>query len=71
LMETVYHNTFSSADEEEKCLPSNSNERPCLAKRANETYFKTYNCEYIKPPKPERFQRAMVSFSWRFQSGRV
>mmetsp|Transcript_26826 Transcript_26826/g.39212 ORF Transcript_26826/g.39212 Transcript_26826/m.39212 type:complete len:848 (-) Transcript_26826:67-2610(-) len=59
LMETVYHNTFSSADEEEKCLPSNSNERPCLAKRANETYFKTYNCEYIKPPKPERFQRAM------------
>lgn len=33
----------------------------CLVRRKNETFLKTYNCEYIKSPKPERFQRAMVS----------
>ncbi len=33
----------------------------CLVRKKNETFLKTYNCEYIKSPKPERFQRAMVS----------
>lgn len=34
----------------------------CLTKRDDKTYLETYNCEYIKSPKPERFARAMVSF---------
>ncbi len=33
----------------------------CLVPRRNETFLKTYNCDYIKSPKPDRFQRAMVS----------
>lgn len=33
----------------------------CLVKRDDKTYLETYNCEYIKTPKPERFARAMVS----------
>ena len=33
----------------------------CLIKRDDKTYLETYNCEYIKTPKPERFARAMVS----------
>lgn len=31
----------------------------CLVPRRNETYLKVYNCDSIKPPRPERFQRAM------------
>ena len=31
----------------------------CVVPRNNETFLKTYNCEYIKSPKPDRFQRAM------------
>ncbi|KAL7445960.1 hypothetical protein ACHAXH_009608 [Discostella pseudostelligera] len=31
----------------------------CLTKRDDKTYLETYNCEYIKTPKPERFARAM------------
>jgi len=31
----------------------------CLIPRRNETFLNVYNCEYIKSPKPERFQRAM------------
>lgn len=38
-----------------KCLSANS----CLTQRSNETFLKTYNCEYIKSPKPYRFSRAM------------
>ena len=32
----------------------------CLTKKEENTYLETYNCEYIKSPKPERFARAMV-----------
>ena len=35
----------------------------CLTKKEESTYLETYNCEYIKSPKPERFARAMVSCS--------
>jgi len=35
----------------------------CLIKSEEKTYLETYNCEYIKTPKPERFARAMVSDS--------
>ena len=31
----------------------------CLVQNDNYTFLQTYNCEYIKSPKPERFQRAM------------
>ncbi|CAJ1947697.1 unnamed protein product [Cylindrotheca closterium] len=33
---------------------------PCIAISPNKTtYLQVYNCDYIRPPKPERFQRAM------------
>ena len=35
----------------------------CVFPRKNETFLRTYNCEFIKPPRPDRFQRAMVSIS--------
>lgn len=31
----------------------------CLTKNESMTYLETYNCEYIKSPKPDRFARAM------------
>jgi len=31
----------------------------CLTPRSNETFLRVYNCDYIKPPRPERFARAM------------
>jgi hypothetical protein len=33
---------------------------PCVVPRTNETFLRTYNCKFIKPPRPERFDRAMV-----------
>lgn len=32
---------------------------PCVKPRYNETYLRVYNCDFIKPPRPDRFQRAM------------
>lgn len=32
---------------------------PCLVPRRNETFLRVYNCDYIKPPRPDRFARAM------------
>ena len=32
----------------------------CLIRDQKYTFLQTYNCEYIKSPKPERFQRAMT-----------
>jgi hypothetical protein len=32
---------------------------PCLTHCRNETFLRTYNCDYIKPPRPDRFARAM------------
>ena len=31
----------------------------CVQPLASETFLRVYNCEYIRPPKPDRFQRAM------------
>jgi hypothetical protein len=31
----------------------------CLVRSEEHTFLETYNCEYIKSPKPDRFQRAM------------
>ena len=33
--------------------------QPCIGKRSNETFLKLYSCEFVRPPKPERFSRAM------------
>ena len=35
-------------------------------KSEDKTYLETYNCEYIKSPKPERFSRAMVSIRFMY-----
>ncbi|KAK1737664.1 glycosyltransferase (family 2) [Skeletonema marinoi] len=35
------------------------NNKQCLTKNESMTYLETYNCEYIKSPKPDRFARAM------------
>ena len=32
---------------------------PCLTHDRNETFLRIYNCDFIKPPRPERFARAM------------
>ncbi|KAI2510193.1 glycosyltransferase [Fragilaria crotonensis] len=31
----------------------------CLEPVHNQTYLQVYNCEFIRPPRPERFERAM------------
>lgn len=31
----------------------------CLVPRRNETILRVYNCQYVKPPLPDRFSRAM------------
>ena len=33
--------------------------KPCLEPKRNETFLNVYNCDYIKPPRPDRFARAM------------
>jgi hypothetical protein len=32
---------------------------PCVGPMKNKTFLQVYNCEFIRPPKPERFARAM------------
>jgi hypothetical protein len=51
-------------DRDAVCVPHNRRQQhlatdPCLVPRANETFLRVYNCDYIKPPLPDRFQRAM------------
>ena len=31
----------------------------CLVPRRNESFLRVYNCDYIRPPRPDRFSRAM------------
>lgn len=31
----------------------------CLEQAKNQTFLQVYNCEFIRPPRPERFERAM------------
>jgi len=46
-----------------ECGNLNQTETPtatkCVAKSDDVTFLRSYNCDYIKSPKPERFQRAM------------
>ena len=39
--------------------PLKDKTEPCLGKKSNETFLKLYSCEFIRPPKPDRFSRAM------------
>lgn len=32
---------------------------PCVGPMKNRTFLQVYNCDFIRPPKPERFSRAM------------
>jgi hypothetical protein len=34
-------------------------QQECLEPALNQTYLQVYNCEFIRPPKPDRFERAM------------
>lgn len=43
----------------DKAKIEKSGKSPCVTRAKNETFLRTYNCEYIKSPKPSRFQRAM------------
>ena len=41
-----------------KQTPEGPSER-CIGPRQNETFLHVYNCEFIRPPRPHRFERAM------------
>lgn len=58
LMEETFEKEYGCPSPEEVALDSKGS---CLSRKKNETFLKTYNCDYIKSPKPDRFQRAMVS----------
>jgi hypothetical protein len=54
--------------DQSQCKPeSNRKNRspldPCLVPRRNETFLRVYNCDYIRPPRPDRFQRASKSMN--------
>jgi hypothetical protein len=37
----------------------NIDKKRCMGPKPSETFLKVYNCDYIRPPKPSRFSRAM------------
>lgn len=39
--------------------PNKDLTEPCLGPMAGKTFLQVYNCEFIRPPKPDRFARAM------------
>jgi hypothetical protein len=39
--------------------PNKDTTEPCVGPMQNKTYLQVYNCDFIRPPKPERFARAM------------
>ena len=52
-------------DDQSQCPPALAKEhridnpQPCTGPKAGETYLRVYNCDYIRPNKPQRFARAM------------
>lgn len=54
--------TFDEGAEECTHKMAKEGHNQCLMKSDDKTYLETYNCEYIKSPKPERFARAMKQF---------
>jgi Domain of unknown function. len=60
LLDPTYDPSYSNCpNEKEAADEKKPGISSCLIPRKNETFLKVYNCEYIKSPKPERFQRAM------------
>jgi len=60
LLEPYYDSSYEGCpSREEVADKSKEGISSCVVPRNNETFLKTYNCEYIKSPKPDRFQRAM------------
>ncbi|KAG7346675.1 glycosyltransferase family 92 protein [Nitzschia inconspicua] len=39
--------------------PNKDKTEPCVGPMKNKTFLQVYNCDFIRPPKPERFSRAM------------
>lgn len=39
--------------------PNQNKVEPCIGPMQGKTFLEVYNCEYIRPPKPSRFSRAM------------
>jgi hypothetical protein len=39
--------------------PNKDKTEPCLGPKLGEPFLSVYNCEFIRPPKPTRFARAM------------
>ena len=60
LMEETFEKEYGCPSPEEVALKK-PGRGSCLTRKKTETFLKTYNCDYIKSPKPDRFQRAMVS----------
>jgi hypothetical protein len=60
LMEETFDKEYGCPSPEEVALKK-PGRGSCLTRKKTETFLKTYNCDYIKSPKPDRFQRAMVS----------
>ncbi|KAL7576371.1 hypothetical protein ACA910_018181 [Epithemia clementina (nom. ined.)] len=58
LMETIVNDTDHVCREQTKAK-SRFPKELCVQPLQSQTFLKVYNCEYIRPPKPERFQRAM------------
>ena len=50
-------------NDQSQCKPPKSRHEnepdKCVAPRADKTFLEVYNCDFIKPPKPDRFGRAM------------
>ena len=57
LLHTLVPTYDEGAKECTREMAKNNNQ--CLTKNESMTYLETYNCEYIKSPKPDRFARAM------------
>ena len=56
LLETIVNDTENVCERSRK---SSFPKELCVQPPESQTYLRVYNCEYIRPPKPERFQRAM------------
>jgi hypothetical protein len=66
---TVYFATYSYRNLKDQSVCNDPNEisrkatqlpvEPCVGPMKNKTFLEVYNCEYIRPPKPNRFHRAM------------
>lgn len=59
LMKPVYGPEVARCPTPEEVKGKELRKASCLVRDEKYTFLQTYNCEYIKSPKPDRFQRAM------------